>query len=55
VKVERSHRIPGVELLEYKGDIPIEMDRILTDDDFKRMKKLLRKKKEEAEWGGQAD
>ena len=40
-------RIPGVELLQKAGQVPIEMDRILTDEDFKTIKKLMRKKEEE--------
>lgn len=40
-------RIPGVELLQKEGKIPLEMDRILTDEDFKTIKKLMRRKEEE--------
>jgi len=35
-----------VELLHTDGKIPIEMDRILTDEDFKNIKKLMRKREE---------
>ena len=48
-------RIPGVELLQKEGKIPIEMDRILTDEDFKQIKKLMRKKEEEEERGKHSD
>lgn len=40
-------RIPGVELLQREGKIPIEMDRILTDEDFKNIKKLMRRREED--------
>lgn len=35
--------IDGAELLDHKGDVPIYMDRVLTDEDFKQIKKLKRK------------
>jgi hypothetical protein len=31
--------------------VPVEMDRILTDEDFKKMKKSMKKKEEEKSWG----
>ncbi len=40
-------RIPGAELLEQKGDVPVERDRVFTDEDFKQMRKLMRRKKEQ--------
>lgn len=37
-------RIKGAELLgEDNGNLPIEMTKIFTDEDFKRMRKLIRK------------
>lgn len=35
--------IEGAELLDHKGDIPIYLDRILTDEDFKQIRKLRKK------------
>lgn len=48
---EASSRIAGVEYLEHEGDVPIEIDRILTDEDFKKMKKIMKKKEEEKNFG----
>jgi len=31
------------------------MDRILDDEDFKKIKRLLKKKEEEAQWGNKVD
>ena len=42
--------IDGADLLEHKGEIPVYMDRILTDEDFKKIRKLKRKREEEKEW-----
>ena len=42
-------------MLQKEGKIPIEMDRILTDEDFKQIKKLMRKKEEEEERGKHSD
>ena len=39
--------IEGADLLEHKGDVPIYMDKVLTDEDFKMIKKLRRKQQEE--------
>lgn len=41
--------IEGAELLAHKGELPIYLDRILTDEDFKQIKKLKRKQEEERE------
>ena len=38
-----TSRIPGVELLQGEGGIPLEMDKILTDEDWKKIRKLKRK------------
>lgn len=38
--------IDGADLLEHDGENPIFMDRILTDEDFKKIKYLQRKKRE---------
>lgn len=45
--------IDGAELLEHHGSVPIYMDRILTDEDFKMIRKLKKKQMEEDE--GAAD
>jgi protein SDA1 len=42
--------IEGAELLEHKGDLPVYYDRVLTDEDFKQIRKLKRRKEEEKEW-----
>jgi protein SDA1 len=43
-------RIKGASLLgDDNGDLPVEMDRIFTDEDFKRMRKLIRKQEEDGE------
>lgn len=42
-----ASRIAGAELLPNEGILPIEMDRILTDEDFKKMRKLMKKKEED--------
>jgi hypothetical protein len=55
MKKETAWRIPGVEYLEQIGSVPVEMDRILTDEDFKRIKKLIKKKEEEKSWGNTYD
>lgn len=40
-----SKRIKGAELLgEDQGSLPIEMDKIFTDEDFKRIRKLIKKR-----------
>jgi len=40
-----STRIKGAVLLgQDNGEIPIEMDKIFTDEDFKRIRKLIKKK-----------
>lgn len=44
-----------MEYLEHVGSIPVEMDRILTDEDFKKMKKIMKKKEEERDWGNTFD
>jgi protein SDA1 len=43
---EGGKRIPGVEFLEQKGNVHVEIDRILTEEDFKRMKKCMKKKED---------
>lgn len=48
-------RIPGVELLPNEGALPIEMDRVLTDEDFKKIRKLMKKKEEEEQRGNIMD
>ena len=40
-------RLIGADLLKGQGDLPIEMDRILTDDDFKQIRRLIKKKEDE--------
>ena len=43
-------RIKGAALLGGdNGNLPVEMDRIFTDDDFKRIRKLIRKQEEDGE------
>lgn len=42
--------IEGADLLQHKGDVPIYMDRILSDEDFKQIRKLRRKQEEENMW-----
>jgi hypothetical protein len=54
-KKDASWRIPGVEYLEQSGSLPVELDRILTDEDFKRMKKMMKKKEDERSWGNTFD
>ena len=41
--------IDGADLLAHNGENPIYMDRMLTDEDFKKIKYLQRKKREEEE------
>ena len=41
--------IDGAELLGEDGKVPVYMDRILTDEDFKRIRKLKRRRDEELE------
>ena len=43
-KIGVREEIDGAELLEHNGDIPIYMDKVLTDEDFKKIRKLKRKK-----------
>lgn len=54
-KKDATWRIPGVEYLEHNGQLPVQMDRILTDEDFKKMKKMVKKKEEERSWGNTFD
>lgn len=43
-----STRIKGASLLgEDNNNIPIQMDKILTDEDFKRIRKLIKKQQED--------
>lgn len=41
--------IDGVDLLDKGGDVPLHWDRILTDDDFKKIKYMKKKLQEEQE------
>jgi hypothetical protein len=52
---QNNNRIPGVDLLPSNGKIPLEMDRILTDDDFRKIKRLMKKKEEDEQWGNKVD
>lgn len=38
-----KNSIDGAELLGHKGQVPIYMDKVLTDEDFKQIRKLKRK------------
>ena len=40
-------RIRGANLLGADEGMPVEMDRIFTDEDFKQIRKLIRKREEE--------
>jgi hypothetical protein len=31
-------------LLGFSGEIPVELDRVLTDEDFKKIKRIMKKK-----------
>ena len=42
-----ADRIAGASLLPSQGILPIEMDRVLTDQDFKKMRKLMKRQQEE--------
>lgn len=42
--------IDGAELLDHKGEVPVYFDRILTDEDFKQIRKLKRKQQEDKDW-----
>jgi protein SDA1 len=53
--VQSNDRIAGVELLPSNGKVPLEMDRILTDEDFRKIKRLLKKREEEEQWGNRVD
>ena len=39
-----NDRINGASLLPNQGSIPIEMDRVLTDEDFRQIRRLMKKK-----------
>jgi protein SDA1 len=41
--------IDGSELLGEDGEVPVFMDRILTDEDFRLIRKLKRKREEQLE------